>query len=339
MGVNSDQAGGSDTSSLVSEFTVRVRNHRFGRLAVTMLPATGWLTVFLLLPLTVMLYFSLGQVGGYGTFYLALEDLGIHQYTRFFLPDETGVSGSILLTGGWLLEQLFPVDVVTGEPTAYVKLLFKSLWFGVQTTVVTLAIGYPLAYFIARIAPEKYRDVLLVAVVLPFWASFLARVYAIKILLSQNSILMRVLGSLPGVPQSISLMNSQEAVLFGLVYMWLPFMVLPIYTDLERFDFRLHEAAMDLGADRIAAFRYVTLPRSKQGIVTGTSLVFIIASGSYVIPELLGGPNSQMIGNLIAHEFGAAGNWPFGAAVSFVMMTVILLLTLGYYWAITGGEA
>lgn len=296
-------------------------------------PGTLWLTVFLLFPLAVMLLYSFGQVRGYGEFFIGPKDLGFQQYHRFFIPDETSVLGATWITVAWLIDAVVPgsLHLVSTQPTPYVQLLFKSIGFGVQATVLCFVVGYPIAYYLGRLAPARFQELLLVLIIVPWWASFLARVYSIQIILAKNGLLSRLLGALPFVPDGVTLMHSKTAVLFGLVYVWVPLMILPAYASIEQLDGTLQEAAMDLGANRIDAFLRITFPLSMPGVVAGSSLIFIITTGSYVIPEILGGPNSKMVGNLIANTFGPAGNWPFGAASSFVFIIVVLSITLVYY--------
>ncbi|WP_224449421.1 ABC transporter permease [Haloprofundus salilacus] len=300
------------------------RNHRLAGLVVNLAPSAFWLGLFFLIPLGVMFYYSFGQRGAFGEVLIGLEYLGLDQYRTFFVPDGANVLEAIWYTLAWLVEFVVPFELAATDPTPYVQLTLKSIAYGLFATLVSLAVGYPAAYYIGRIAPEEYQDLLLVLVILPFWASFLVRIYAIQILLSGNSVLTNALGILPFVEAGASLMNSRLAVLIGLVYIWIPFMILPVYATIEQIDFTLQEAAMDLGADRFDAFRRVVFPLSAPGVVAGSILVFIPSTGAYVIPELLGGPDSQMIGNFIANQFGAAGNWPLGSAASFVLMGVML---------------
>lgn len=299
---------------------------------VTLLPGIGWLFVFFLIPLAAMAVYSLGEAGAFGEVMVGLEYLGLQQYGKFFVPSETTVTGAIYSIIAWSIDSVVPVD--TGltyvSPTPYVELTVKSIGYGVVATAISFLLGYPMAYYIGRLAPEKYRNFLLVLVILPFWASFLVRVYAIKLMLSSGSFFMRILELLPFIEEGVRLMNTQFSVMLGLVYIWIPFMVLPVYTSIEEIDFTLQEAAMDLGADRYDAFRRVIFPLSMPGVVAGSILVFIPSAGAYVIPELLGGPDSQMVGNFIANQFGSAMNWPLGAAASFILMA-IMLVTIAIY--------
>ncbi|WP_458189873.1 ABC transporter permease [Haladaptatus sp. NG-WS-4] len=274
-----------------------------------------------------MFYYSFGQRGAFGEVLIAPKFLGLQQYRLFFIPDDATILEAAWFTIAWVIEAIVPfaIDLAAGEPTPYVQLTLKSIGFGVVATLVSFVIGYPVAYYVGRIAPEEYQDLLLVLIILPFWASFLVRIYAIQILLSGNSILTNGLGILPFFGAGQSLMNTRFAVMVGLVYIWIPFMILPVYASIEEIDFTLQEAAMDLGANRFQAFRRVVFPLSMPGVIAGSLLVFIPSTGAYVIPDLLGGTDSQMIGNFIAEQFGAAGNWPLGAAASFTLMGIMLL--------------
>ena len=303
----------------------RIRRSDWLGPVVNLLPSVLWLLVFFLVPLAVMFYYSFGETGTFGQVLVAPEFLGLQQYIQFFVPEESAVA-AIWYTIAWILEGLLPfnIQLAATDPTPYVQLTIKSIGYGIVATVVSLLIGYPAAYYIGRVAPEEYRELLLILVILPFWASFLVRIYAIQLLLSRGSFLMEGLSLLPFVEPGLRLMNTQFAVMLGLVYIWIPFMILPVYTSIEEIDFTLQEAAMDLGADRASAFRRVIFPLSMPGVVAGSILVFIPSAGSYVIPELLGGPDSQMVGNFIANQFGSAMNWPLGAAGSFILMAVML---------------
>ncbi|MFC4246035.1 ABC transporter permease [Natribaculum luteum] len=303
-----------------------VRRNQWTGLVVNITPSAFWLTVFFLIPLGVMFYYSFGQRGAFGEVLLGPGNVGLQQYKLFFVPQDASILQAIWWTISWMVDSVVPFELglAAGEPTPYVQLTIKSIAYGLVTTLVSLAIGYPTAYYIAHVAPARYQSLLLVLVILPFWASYLVRVYAIQILLARNSILMNALGVLPFFEAGQSLMNTRFAVLLGLTYIWIPFMILPVYASIEQIDFTLKEAAMDLGADRFEAFRRVIFPLSMPGVVAGSILVFIPTTGAYVIPELLGGTQSQMIGNFIANQFGSAGNWPLGSAGSFILMGIML---------------
>lgn len=308
----------------------RLRRHRYIGLVFNVSPASVWLLVFFLVPLAVMFYYSFGTRGAFGVVLLDAPNLGLQQYSRFFLPEGASVLEAAWYTVGWLFGHFVPFvpNFAGGTPTPYVQLLFKSLYFGVVTTIFALAMGYPLAYFVARKVPASYQNVLIALVVLPYWASYLVRIYAIKIILAKNGLVNSLLGAL-GIGTNANLLYSDFAVGTGLIYIYVPFMILPVYASLEQFDPTLEEAAMDLGADRLDAFRKVTLPLSLPGVIAGSILVFIPAVGTYVIPELLGGTSTATIGQFVANQFGAAGNWPLGAAAAFVLMIIMF----GAIWA------
>jgi len=313
-----------------------VRRHRLIGLLVNLAPSAFWLGVFFVVPLLVMLVYSFGERGAFGEVLLGVESLGLQQYSTFFVPEGATILQSAWYSVAYVLEWLVPFQLASTEPTVYVKITVRSMYYGVITTVTCLLIGYPIAYYIARNVPDRRQNLLIALIVLPYWASYLVRVYAVQLLLSQNGIVPSVvaaLGLTNGRPQ---LLFSDFAVVTGLVYIWLPFMVLPVYSSIETLDFTLHEAAMDLGADRVDAFLRVTFPLSMPGVVAGSVLVFIPSVGAFVIPELLGGTQTATIGEFIASQFGAAGNWPLGAAASFVLMA-IMLAAIGLYLRRAGG--
>lgn len=206
----------------------------------------------------------------------------------------------------------------------YLAIFARSLWLAFCTTLLCLLAGYPVAYWLAFHAPPRRRSLLLVLVVLPFWTSFLVRMYAWVFLLRSEGLLNLGLAAL-GLP-GLELLYSHAAVLIGQVYGELPFMILPLYVALERLDRSLLEAAADLGASRARAFWRVTVPLSAPGIVAGAVLVFIPSLGAYLAPDLLGGARSVYIGNLIQSQFAVARDVPFGAALSFLLSLAVLAL-------------
>lgn len=316
-----------------------VRRHRLLGLVVNITPSAFWLGVFFVIPLGVMFYYSFGTRGAFGEVLLGPGYLGLQQYEAFFVPREATVPEAIWYSIAWVAEWFIPgsAQLATTEPTPYVKLTVKSINFGILTTVVCFAMGYPIAYYLAQNVPEHRQNLLIALIVLPYWASYLVRIYAIKLLLAENGIVPTLAVTLGVTKTKPELLFTDFAIVFGLVYVWLPFMVLPIYSSIENLDFTLHEAAMDLGADRLTAFLKITFPLSMPGVVAGSILVFIPSVGAYVIPNLLGGPRSATIGNFIASQFGAAGNWPLGAAASFVLM-IIMLVSIGLYQRYAEGD-
>ena len=206
----------------------------------------------------------------------------------------------------------------------YAEAFFSSIRIAALSALITLLIAYPMAYGIAR-ASERSRPALLMLVVLPFWTSFLIRVYAWTGLLNSNGLINVLLLKLGVIDQPLPLLHTEFAVHLGIVYSYLPFMVLPIYGVLERMDWTLLEAAADLGARPLRAFFRVTLPLSMPGIVAGLLLVFIPALGEFIIPELLGGPETLMVGKVLWTEFFNNHDWPFASALAIVLLIAVLL--------------
>ncbi|HJU49783.1 MAG TPA: ABC transporter permease subunit, partial [Pseudogulbenkiania sp.] len=196
--------------------------------------------------------------------------------------------------------------------------------FAAITTALCLLIGYPFAYFMARSKPTV-RPVLMMMVMLPFWTSFLLRIYAWKGILANNGILNHVLLSMGAITEPLHLMNTQFSLIIGMVYAYLPFMILPLYANLVKMDVRFLEAAADLGATPMQTFWRITVPLSKSGIIAGSMLVFIPAVGEYVIPELLGGPETLMIGHVLWDEFFTNNDWPMASSVTVVVILLILV--------------
>ncbi len=211
----------------------------------------------------------------------------------------------------------------------YGKVMLFSLGVGVGTTIICLLIGYPLAYYLAH-APAKQRSLLLFLILLPFWTNFIIRIFAWMIILRSGGILDSILQWLHLTQAPLNLLYTPTAVMIGMVYEFLPFMVLPLYTSLEKIENSLLEAAADLGAPPWKAFLRVTLPLSVPGMIAGTILTFIPAMGMFVVPDILGGAKTILIGNVIRNQFLTARDWPFGAAASMVLMLMTMVLTLYY---------
>lgn len=206
----------------------------------------------------------------------------------------------------------------------YVDAYLNSIEIAGVSTLLCLLIGYPMAYVIARL-PLTTRNIALMAVILPSWISFLIRIYAWMGILQTNGLLNKFLLGIGLIDTPLRIMNTPLAAYIGIVYAYLPFMILPLYSNLVKLDFRLLEAAYDLGARPWKAFLTITLPLSRRGIVAGCMLVMIPAVGEYVIPELLGGPSTRMIGRQLANEFFIAGDWPMASAVAIVMLLLLMI--------------
>jgi len=209
-------------------------------------------------------------------------------------------------------------------------ILFRSVWIAVLTTLICLVVAYPFSYFIATRTPTV-RNILLVFVMIPFWTNFLVRNYAWRVILGSDGLFATVTEALGLGRQEILFTHS--AVIVGLVYGYLPFMVLPLYAAIERIDRSLIEAGRDLYASGAQTFRRVLLPLSMPGVLAGSILVFVPSLGAYVTPQILGGGKSTMLGSYIVVQFLTARNWPLGASLSFVLMTVMLTATLIYFRA------
>jgi putrescine transport system permease protein len=215
------------------------------------------------------------------------------------------------------------------EDALYLKTYLTSLEFAAITTAICLFLGYPMAYFMAR-SPAAWRPALVMLVMLPFWTSFLLRVYAWKMLLADNGVFNNLAMALGLIDAPIKLLHTPFSLVLGMVYTYLPFMVLPLYANLVKMDLRLLEAARDLGASAWTAFWRVTVPLSRNGIVAGALLVFIPCVGEFVIPELLGGPQTLMIGRVLWDEFFSNNDWPMAASVA-VVMVLLIVVPLAYF--------
>ena len=259
-----------------------------------MAPAVLWLLLFFLVPVLLLAAYSFMPRGTYGG---VEPGLTFEHYRRFFDP-------------------------------LYLSILRRTVVVSLACTAICLLLGYPVAYVIAR--SRRWRNLLLFLVILPFWTSFLVRTFAMIFLLRDTGLVNRWLLGLGWIDQPLTLLYTPFAVLAGLVYTFLPFMVLPIYASLEKVDWSLLEAAEVLGARPVARFRKVTLPLSAPGVVAGSLLVFIPTLGSFLPSDLLGGAKEMLIGNLVQNQFTAARNWPFGSAASLILMVVVLVGVMAY---------
>lgn len=214
--------------------------------------------------------------------------------------------------------------------SVYVKIFLESFYIAGFCTIICLIVGYPFAYILARVQ-SQYKNILLFLVIIPFWTSSLIRTYAIVAILKTNGILNSFLLWLGIIQQPLHLLYTSTAVMVGLVYSLLPFMVLPLYANIEKLDLRLLDAARDLGANKFIIFLKIILPLTMPGILAGSMLVLLPAMSMFFIPDILGGSKSLLIGNLIQNQFLAARNWPVGSAVS-VVLTLLMGVMLLIYW-------
>ncbi|MGQ3115129.1 MAG: ABC transporter permease [Hydrogenophaga sp.] len=275
----------------------------------------GWLILFFFLPFLILLYISFVDMSG---------DISP------FKPIWDPVSGILSLKYENYLS-IFRTE--EGAPlfrTLYIDAYLRSIWYALCTAILCLIIGYPFAYFIAR-SPASVRPALLLMVMLPFWTSFLLRVYAWKGILADQGVLNRLLMSIGLTSEPIPMLYTNVSMLIGMTYVYLPFMILPLYANLVKMDFRLLEAAYDLGTSPFKAFWLITVPLSKAGIVAGFMLVFIPCVGEFVIPSLLGGPENLMIGRVVWDEMFTANDWPRATALAVVMIALIVIPLALYY--------
>ena len=269
--------------------------------AVLALPPTAWLVIFFTVPLIIMWVYSFAERGPQGQIVLAVN------FANYIRAVE------------WI----------------HLGIIWKSIWIAAITTAITFAVGFPLAMGIA-FAPQKWKNPLLLLVILPFWTNLLIRTYAWIAVLRTRGFLnfglewvhgqLDAAFTLVGLPdlmgrfQALELLYNQKAVVIGLVYVYLPFLVLPVYATLEKLDKSYLEASLDLGAGHWRTLVSVTIPLALPGILSGCLLSFILSMGTFLTPDLLGGPDSEMIGNLIARQFSSSRDWPFGAALSFLLL-------------------
>lgn len=272
-----------------------IRESKVAQGVTLIAPANGYLLIFMVLPLILVAGLSFLSRGTYGDVVFQFNPTN---YTRLFDP-------------------------------IYGRIMLYSLGVGLGTTVFCIIMGYPLAYFIAR-APARQRSLLLFLVLLPFWTNFIIRIYAWIMILRAGGFLDDVLQWAHITTEPLGWLYTPTAVMIGMVYEFLPFMVLPLYTSLEKIENAVMEAAADLGAPPYRVFLRVTLPLSIPGMIAGTILTFIPAMGMFVIPDLMGGAKTILIGNVIRNQFLTSRDWPFGAAASMILMILTMIFTFYY---------
>ena len=259
------------------------------------IPPTAWLLAFFLIPLGYLFIYSFGQ--------------------------KALIDGQISITEidiTWTLK-----NYIRAFDPLYLKIIWKSIWVSALATALCLLTAYPIAFGIC-FAPNRWKPLLLLLVILPFWINLLIRTYALIAVLRTQGYVNLTIGwflGLFGIDfEPFVMLNNNFAVIFGLIYVYMPFMVLPLYATIERLDKSYLEASLDLGASQFRTLLGITLPLTMPGIISGIILVFIPCLGSFLTPNLLGGPNAIMIGNVIEDQFKAANDWPFGSALSFLLM-------------------
>jgi spermidine/putrescine transport system permease protein len=291
----------------------RLRENKGLQGSLLVSPALAWMLMLLIIPLLLVVVTSFGG-----------RDPDGNVIYKFSLDNYLRLSG-------------YSADCGSAPSpcfdTLYIQILGRSVQLAFQTTVLVIILGYPLAYFVAR-SPAKRRNLLLFLVLVPLWTNFVIRVYAWIIILRSQGVLNSALGTIAGALnapfQPLDMYPSAGAVLVGMVYEFLPFMILPMYTSLEKIDPSLYEAAADLGAGSIRTFLRVTLPLSMPGVVAGTILVFVPVMGTFVVSDILGGRQVILVGNLIQRQFLDARDPAFGSAASIILMVMTLIVTLYY---------
>jgi putrescine transport system permease protein len=274
-----------------------------GRTAVIAVPYL-WLLLFFLIPFVIVLKIGFSET-----------QIAMPPYQPLFT---------------WTQQQILEIKLNVGnflylvEDSLYWKAYLSSLKIAAISTALCLLVGYPIAYAVAR-ADAAWRNILLMMVILPFWTSFLLRVYAWIGILKTNGLINNFLMWTGVIDEPIVMLQTDFAIYIGIVYSYLPFMILPLYTSLEKMDLTLLEAALDLGSRPFKAFLTITLPLSKQGIIAGSLLVFIPAVGEFVIPALLGGPEQLMIGKVLWTEFFSNRDWPVASAVAIALLLLLLM--------------
>jgi spermidine/putrescine transport system permease protein len=291
----------------------RDRDNQRGLLLIS--PTLLWMIGLLIIPLILVLITSFGRRDPDGNVIYAFN---IGNYVRLM---------------GYSLSQPCGTTPPPCFDSLYVNILWRSLVLAFQTTLLVIVIGYPLAYFVAR-APARRRNLLLFLILVPLWTNFVIRVYAWIMILRTSGVLNGLIGTAFGLLhlpfKPLNMLYTPGAVLVGMVYEFLPFMILPMFTSLEKIDNSLFEAAADLGANNLRTFLRVTLPLSAPGVVAGTILVFIPVMGTFIVSDILGGSQVILVGNLIQRQFLDARDWAFGSAASIVLMVLTLIVTVLY---------
>ncbi len=270
-------------------------------LGILLSPSALWIGLLYVVPAILIIVYSLltRKIGGG-----VIWEFNLASYRKLFAfnPDSSFINGFIVV-------------------------FLRTFWWGILTTLICLLMGYPLAFHIAR-QKQSTRNLLLFLIIVPFWTNFLVRTYAWKFILNNNGLINVILSGLGF--KRVALVNTPLAVIIGLVYGALPFMVLPLYAAIEKFNYSFVEAAQDLGAGYYHVFTRVFLPLTMPGVVAGSLLVFIMTIGQYVVPVILGGGKVSMVGNLLAQQFSSAFDWPFGSAIA-VIFILLMMVGITYY--------
>lgn len=274
-------------------------------------PGALWMLILFNLPILIVLFISFVERGRAGGIKIP-PVYTLDNYIQFFNSCSSQFTGPDC------------------DPFLYLGIFGNSVRIGLIVTLWCILLGYPLAYFISRQKP-LWRDALMVLVIIPFWTNFLVRTYALKSVLATEGLLNTFLMNLHIISAPLNMLFNEFAVVVGLIYGYIPFAILPMYASIEKFDHTLMEAAADLGAPPRRAFWRIMLPMTLPGVVAALVLVFVPVVGAFITPDIMGGGKVEMIGTLINRQFGVARNWPFGSAMSLILMLLVLIGVIFYF--------
>ncbi|MFV1771772.1 ABC transporter permease [Phaeobacter sp. JH18-13] len=270
------------------------------------LPASVTIGIFMLLPILIVIVYSFLEASPYGG---VRPNFSFEAYTRLFYERD-----------------LF--DEMAFNP-AYLQIFFRSVWIAIISVLACLLIGFPVAYYIAMQSSER-RNLLVLLITIPFWTNLLIRTFCWILVLRDTGLINNALIGSGLIEKPIAMLYTEGAIVLGLIYTYIPFMVLPIYASLERLDLRLIEACRDLYTTKWGALRHVVFPLAAPGIFAGSILVFIPAIGAFIAPELLGGGKNLMLGSLVQLQFSSARNWPFGSALAVIILVIVMVVLTLY---------
>jgi spermidine/putrescine transport system permease protein len=274
-------------------------------------PGALWILLFFNLPILIVLFISFVERGRAGSIRLP-PVYTLDNYAQLFNACSSEFAGPAC------------------DPLLYLGIFGHSVRIGLVVTLWCILLGYPLSYFISK-QKQVWRDALMILVIIPFWTNFLVRTYALKQVLATEGLLNSFLMNVGLINQPLDLLFNEFAVVVGLVYGYIPFAILPMYASIEKFDHTLMEAAADLGASPARSFLRVMLPLTMPGVVAALVLVFVPVVGAFITPDIMGGGKIEMIGTLINRQFGVSRNWPFGSAMSLMLMLLVLIGVIAYF--------
>jgi len=270
------------------------------------LPASVVIGIFMLLPILIVVVYSFMEANPYGG---VRPNFSIEAYTRLFVE-----------------RNLF--DELAFNP-AYIKIFLRSVWIAVVSVIACLLIGFPVAYYIAMQKADR-RNLFVLLITIPFWTNLLIRTFSWILVLRDTGLINNALMGLGVINEPITLLYTEGAIVLGLIYTYIPFMILPIYTSLERLDLGLIEASRDLYTTKWGTLRHIVFPLAAPGIFAGCILVFIPAIGAFIAPELLGGGKNLMLGSLVQLQFSSGRNWPFGSALAVIILAIVMIVLMLY---------